>query len=299
MVIKTFKELSHKERQQMYDFILGFNQHNYFSGCEEMIKMFGSPVYNNGEGHLSLWDDEIIIGTIGAVTKEAGIRGEIFITGLNIREREIGSLHLLLDKIISYCSDVDYRSMKLGIGTNKSYLIPIVEKYGFTEVYKLHILRYEAQNSSLRDITPDRTAFQELNEINKYDFMRVHNIGFLAVPNGAVIEEDEIGEVMEDYKSNPQFSGVYYHDGKAAGIYMLKMEGDTGWIEAIAVAPELRNRGIGKILLKKSIELLDEAGAGTIKLSVMSSNVNAHQLYLKCGFTEENIESVWFERKKY
>ena len=58
---------------------------------------------------------------------------------------------------------------------------------------------------------------------------------------------------------------------------------DMGWVATLAVAPDLRRRGIAGHLLHTC-----EAGLGTtrIRLSLRVSNHAAYDLYLKAGYTE-------------
>lgn len=298
MQVKSFSQLTEPERQKLYTFILSFNQYNFFSSLEEMIKRYGGTVYDYGNSHFSLWHGEEPAGSIGVVTKNAGSKGEVFVTGLNLHEAEAHNFRLLLDEVMDYCSSVDYSVMKLGIGTNKLYLAPLAAEYGFSEVYRLHIMRLGSSCGILDSVSLEEKAFEELSEGNRYDFMEVHNEAFLHSPNGGVMNDRDMAEVLEEYRDTPWLAGLYRYDVKAAAIYMLKLEGGVGWIDAIGVHPLLHGRGLGKIVLKKSIELLKTAGAETIKLTVMSSNINAHRLYLKSGFEEESIQSVWYERKK-
>ncbi len=58
-----------------------------------------------------------------------------------------------------------------------------------------------------------------------------------------------------------------------------------GHVVSIAVMPEYRRRGIGKMLLERGIEAMKEYGAEEVILEVRVSNEPAMRLYTKMGFT--------------
>jgi len=56
------------------------------------------------------------------------------------------------------------------------------------------------------------------------------------------------------------------------------------WIELIAVRPEYRGRGLGRILLDRCDLRTQELGRIGIGLRVASDNTSAKHLYEKCGY---------------
>jgi ribosomal-protein-alanine N-acetyltransferase len=61
---------------------------------------------------------------------------------------------------------------------------------------------------------------------------------------------------------------------------------DEGEIADIAVAPEVRGRGIGAVLLGSAVRAARTRGASAIYLEVRDSNAAARHLYATHGFTE-------------
>ena len=58
------------------------------------------------------------------------------------------------------------------------------------------------------------------------------------------------------------------------------------YLNALAVYPEFRNRGLGKELIRKAEALARDAGADRISLIVVSANEGACAFYRKLGFSE-------------
>ncbi|MFO7927977.1 MAG: ribosomal protein S18-alanine N-acetyltransferase [Natronomonas sp.] len=88
-------------------------------------------------------------------------------------------------------------------------------------------------------------------------------------------------------------------DGSVVG-YVL---GDTvdaygasiGHIKDIAVAPEHRQRGIGRTLLSRGLVALASAGVGRVKLEVRRTNEAAQSLYRKFGFESHHVIPGYYD----
>ncbi|WP_058994276.1 ribosomal protein S18-alanine N-acetyltransferase [Haloarcula sp. CBA1127] len=57
-----------------------------------------------------------------------------------------------------------------------------------------------------------------------------------------------------------------------------------GHIKDIAVRPAYRRQGVASALLTHAMEVIDETGAGSVKLEVRADNDGARRLYRRFGF---------------
>jgi ribosomal protein S18 acetylase RimI-like enzyme len=293
MRIYSFRELSEEQKRNIYQFISSFKSKTSYESYEEMGKLFGGIIFDHGSSHFSLWEDGRLIGTIGVISKEAEARGEIFLTGINIKEQDSHKLSKLLSKAYDYCSGIKSAKLRLGVTHDKYYLIPELEKSGYKEVDRNLTMRYCGSNIGIAE-DMDK-CFKPLSPENIKDYQRVESVAFLQAPNGGVVEDEELQDLLDEYCGN-NLAGVFYAEDIPAGTYTLRIKGDAGWIESIGVAPEFQGRGVGRKLLHKSIKVLQAAGAGNIKLSVFSTNTRALTLYKKDGFEVESEQSIWYEK---
>ncbi len=60
--------------------------------------------------------------------------------------------------------------------------------------------------------------------------------------------------------------------------------GMRAWIEDVIVDSNSRGRGIGKLLVKRAIEIAQSLGAKSVDLTSRPSRVEANLLYLNLGF---------------
>src|SRR5919201_3276270 len=78
--------------------------------------------------------------------------------------------------------------------------------------------------------------------------------------------------------------------GAATGAVCCVSFGATGWIGALAVAPEARRRGLGRALTEAAIARLRERGAETVLLFATDMG---RPLYERLGFVIEGAATAW------
>lgn len=77
---------------------------------------------------------------------------------------------------------------------------------------------------------------------------------------------------------------AYATDGALAGVAMLAIRGDRGWVGGIGLVPEQRGKGQSKELLQRLLEEARRASLRQVWLEVLQENVAAQALYLGAGF---------------
>ena len=75
------------------------------------------------------------------------------------------------------------------------------------------------------------------------------------------------------------------------GIWLVV---DEGHITTIATAPEMRQRGVGELVLNGLIDAAQELGADVLTLEVRVSNVAAQNLYRKYGFQVQGTRRRYY-----
>ena len=68
------------------------------------------------------------------------------------------------------------------------------------------------------------------------------------------------------------------------GFIVAREMADEIHINNVAVRPDFRGRGVGRLLMKTALSWGRERGAGQAVLEVRAGNDAAHQLYRGCGF---------------
>jgi ribosomal protein S18 acetylase RimI-like enzyme len=78
-----------------------------------------------------------------------------------------------------------------------------------------------------------------------------------------------------------------------AGLFISSIRGQNAYISSLAIAPNLRGQGYGRIVLEKGLSLLSESGCTSVQLEVLINNDAAIALYRDEGFTDEGVLSFY------
>src|SRR6185312_8934376 len=81
-------------------------------------------------------------------------------------------------------------------------------------------------------------------------------------------------------------------DGMLVGTVMGGYDGHRGWVYALAVAPEVRHRGIGTALIRHVERALKERRCPKVNLQVLASNAGTVTFYEKLGYGVEERVSM-------
>jgi ribosomal protein S18 acetylase RimI-like enzyme len=80
--------------------------------------------------------------------------------------------------------------------------------------------------------------------------------------------------------------------GAIVGTVMAGYEGHRGWINYLAVDPEHRRAGVGRMLMNESERLLRAAGCPKINLQVRSANRDVIEFYQRIGYAVDDVVSM-------
>ncbi len=83
--------------------------------------------------------------------------------------------------------------------------------------------------------------------------------------------------------------------GKVAGYVCLRSLFEESQILDIAVAPDLRGRGLARQLMEHACSLAREKGAEVVALEVRDGNHAAISLYERLGFVRVGLRSRYYE----
>ena len=135
----------------------------------------------------------------------------------------------------------------------------------------------------------DKTHIEEILELYKQPEMDGENT--LSIHQAEIIFEQ-----IENHP-NYHFYLAYHKDNKkAVGVFALLIMDNlghhgspSGIVEGVCVAESLQGSGIGKIMMKKAMELCQEAGCYKMVLSSNIRRERAHEFYQNLGFEQHGI----------
>ncbi|UIJ44704.1 GNAT family acetyltransferase [Sphingomonas cannabina] len=85
---------------------------------------------------------------------------------------------------------------------------------------------------------------------------------------------------------------VAERDGRIAGSVMTGFDGHRGWVYYLAVAPDARRAGLGRMLMAAAEAWLRERGAPKVQLMVREGNDAALAFYAALGLEPQPVVTL-------
>ena len=99
-------------------------------------------------------------------------------------------------------------------------------------------------------------------------------------------------DIQRKLKADPDGFLVGEIDGQVVSTCMVGYEGHRGWINYLAVRPDLRRRGLGRQIMARAVAMLRQAGCPKINLQVRKTNSGVIRFYERIGFTPDPVLSM-------
>lgn len=288
--IRRYVELSAPQRERLFAFTFEHDPER-FADLTSMELAYRSAAFEHGTSQFSLWQGEALQGAMGAVVREAGLRGEVFVTAIALTPGHEAGFPLLLAKAFGCMPTLPGLVVKMGISPRHPHVEALARAQGFCPDYDGLVMTYTPGA-----FTPTRDAawrVETVCEANRVDYRKVLDAAFRDSPNGATVDDEQIAELMAEIPS-PDLLALGYWEERPVAAMELSLAGETGWIEALAVLPDCQGQGHGKRLLGDALARLEGHGVETIKLLVMSTNTPAVALYRRHGFGSEYVTTRWW-----
>ncbi|MFZ2057790.1 MAG: GNAT family acetyltransferase [Acidimicrobiales bacterium] len=85
---------------------------------------------------------------------------------------------------------------------------------------------------------------------------------------------------------------VLEQGGQLIASVMVGYEGHRGWINYLAVHPDHRRQGLGRLLMDVAERRLRDLGCAKVNLQVRASNERATEFYRQIGYTVDDVVSL-------
>ena len=116
------------------------------------------------------------------------------------------------------------------------------------------------------------------------------------LPNDLLLLSDPSEDVIAEYIQS-SIKIVARIDGKIVGVLLLlKTRPRTMEIMNISVYEEYQNKGIGKKLINKAIEIAKGNKTKTLEIGTGNPGIVQMMLYQKCGFRIVSVELDYFRK---
>lgn len=120
------------------------------------------------------------------------------------------------------------------------------------------------------------------------DYNQVYEL-WINTPGMGLNNLDDSKEGIDRYlKRNPSTCFVAEDEGKIIGVIMSGHDGRRGFIHHTAVLETYRRQGIGKKLVDKALNALEQEGINKVALVVFERNKLGNSFWENMGFESRN-----------
>jgi ribosomal-protein-alanine N-acetyltransferase len=132
-----------------------------------------------------------------------------------------------------------------------------------------------------------------LDDVGLEAFLAMSNAAFSTVPGALPLSVDDWKDMARSPGYREDLLCVLADREGPVGFARGELEGSTGSIDALALAPRARRRGLARWLLRWSGQALLALGCAEVDLWVAESNTAARGLYESQGFVLEKSRESW------
>ena len=116
------------------------------------------------------------------------------------------------------------------------------------------------------------------------------NVAFL--PEQIAIEGERIThETLQPYFVNGTFLALEDGDGLAGCVYM-EVRGQRGYVGLLALRPELKGQGLGRLLMERAEQYLASVGCEAVDLRTISARDDLVPMYKHLGYEQTGTEPL-------
>jgi len=99
-------------------------------------------------------------------------------------------------------------------------------------------------------------------------------------------------DMQRKLTTQPELFIVGKLEGAIIATVMAGYDGHRGWVNYLAVAPEHRTKGFGRLLMRHVEEALTARGCPKLNLQVRSGNREALEFYRRIGYSQDETVSL-------
>jgi ribosomal protein S18 acetylase RimI-like enzyme len=105
-------------------------------------------------------------------------------------------------------------------------------------------------------------------------------------------QNNPVRDIERKMKVDPEWFLVGEMDGQVVGTCMTGYEGHRGWINYLAIRPDLQKHGLGKQLMDHAEKILRASGCAKINLQIRATNLQVIKFYESIGYKQDPVVSM-------
>lgn len=258
---------------------------------EDMIKFYEGSLFKNGKDFFVAYKENVILGTLGVVTKEIKKDNIAYISRFFI-EDNLDNKDVLFDMLYKKATKDIIEDVDIRLGAFDNSNVELLERYGFKNTYNM--IRMELDLENITDFKED-FLYEDIKACDKEIYIDINNRAFEGSKNASFYDSNDYKEVLNSIDLKNKVKMVKDHD-RQIGFLHLKKDEDKLYIDTFAIKKEEQGKGYGKRVLNDMLTRAKVKEFKKVSLDVMDDNKRAINLYKKLGFENKKISRYWFSK---
>ncbi|WXR62185.1 GNAT family N-acetyltransferase [Peptostreptococcaceae bacterium AGR-M142] len=258
---------------------------------EDMIKFYEGSLFKNGKDFFVAYKENVILSTLGVVTKEIKKDNIAYISRFFI-EDNLDNKDVLFDMLYKKATKDILEDVDIRIGAFDNSNVELLESYGFKNTYNM--IRMELDLENITDFKED-FLYEDIKACDEEIYININNRAFEGSKNASFYDSNDYKEVLNSIDLKNRVKMVKDND-RQIGFLHLKKDEDKLYIDTFAIKKEEQGKGYGKRVLKDMLTRVREKEFKKVSLDVMDDNKRAISLYGKIGFENKKISRYWFSK---
>lgn len=125
----------------------------------------------------------------------------------------------------------------------------------------------------------------EIRTMTMEDYAEVYALWMACAGMGLNNLDDSYSGIERFLERNPETCFVAVEGRKLVGVILAGHDGRRGYIHHTAVLPACRKQGIGKELVRKAVDALQNCGIHKVALVAFAKNEAGNAFWERMGFT--------------
>ena len=105
-------------------------------------------------------------------------------------------------------------------------------------------------------------------------------------------QNNPLRDIQRKLGVNPEWFLVGEIDGQIVSTCMAGYEGHRGWVNYLAVSPDCRGQGYGRLMMEAVEERLLQLGCPKLNLQIRATNQAVVEFYRALGYCEDPVVSM-------
>ena len=132
-------------------------------------------------------------------------------------------------------------------------------------------------------MTSEHLRIVPASSVSLEEYAEAFTAGFAGYYMPLTLDAARLARKVRVEQCDLQHSLIAYDGDRHAGAAVLSIRGYEGWVGGFGVVPELRGRGVGRLLMEALLESAREARLRRLSLEVLLQNEAARRLYAAVG----------------